>query len=428
MMKLKFGLNLNSILFIFAVVFSITVIVWLVFRMTRVTEGLTEYSAKAAYDSANAKLQQLTNVLDGIESANKIENKKYETDKTYVSIQITSQTIKVDSQKLVLDSETSRINFTAISPNIGYMKKQYDISNGALIALKEKLDIIESDHINAVDKYIQDKGKKPQEIKKQRLTVNKALIAYNQSKPPTIKLVTAADKKVFLSISPVVGTIPDGYTVTYGTPRITKKLKRTTDEKYTIDGLKNGTEYIFSVSSNFKKNKKSSPVVSVAVTPKPVLSITSLVPGDGKVTITIESPSVTSYTITSSPGNIVKSNVKSPYIFEGLTNGTPYTFAVVNDGNKSESIKSERVTPRSAVKFTINDIKKDNVTVNITNDNPNVKGYRIYNGNKTQYTTSKTYIFKGLTKDTEYTFTLSTLYKDNVVKTSLPVTIKTLSK
>jgi chitodextrinase len=67
--------------------------------------------------------------------------------------------------------------------------------------------------------------------------------------------------------------------------------------------------------------------------------------------------------------------------------------------------------------------------LNITNTNPNVKGYKISNGNKIQTTTSKTYNFKGLTKDTEYTFTVSTLYKDNVVKISPEVvTIKTLAK
>jgi Concanavalin A-like lectin/glucanases superfamily/Fibronectin type III domain len=58
--------------------------------------------------------------------------------------------------------------------------------------------------------------------------------------------------------------------------------------------------------------------------------------------------SITGYTVTSNPGNVIVSGSNSPIVVTGLTNGTPYTFTVhatnIN-GNGPESVASNSVTP-----------------------------------------------------------------------------------
>jgi Fibronectin type III domain len=57
---------------------------------------------------------------------------------------------------------------------------------------------------------------------------------------------------------------------------------------------------------------------------------------------------ITSYTVTSSPGNITATGASSPIVVSGLTNGTSYTFTVYatnSAGNGAVSVASNAVTP-----------------------------------------------------------------------------------
>lgn len=80
-------------------------------------------------------------------------------------------------------------------------------------------------------------------------------------------------------------------------------------------------------------------------------------PGDGQATIQFTAPlnaasaNIIGYTVTSVPGNITASGIKSPITVIGLTNGTSYQFKVVavnSRGIGEESVSSNAVVPISA--------------------------------------------------------------------------------
>jgi hypothetical protein len=262
-MKLKFGLNLNSILL--AIVFS--VVAWLVFKLYRVTEGLTMSDSKIAYDNANAILEQLTTDLATIETANAADSEKYRVDLDAISAQIALQTTKINSQKLIISRQTALITIMGISPNINDMKKQYNIEKRKKEQLIQTRIKLKADRIIAIEKYNTDKTAKQGEIDKQKQLVDVAQKAY-ELYPPIINSVTPGDKEIVLSISPLMGTTPMSYSVTYGTPTVTKTLTPLTiDEKYTIYGLTNGTQYTFSVTANFANGTTSNAATSRLVKP-----------------------------------------------------------------------------------------------------------------------------------------------------------------
>jgi len=266
-MKLKFGLNLNSMLL--AIVFSVVVVVfWLVFKLYRVTEGLTISDEKVLYDNANAILGQLTTDLATIETANTADSEKYRVDLNAISAQIALQITKINSQKLIIYRQTALITIMGISPNINDMKKQYNIEKRKLEQLEQTHENLKADRINAIEKYNTDKTAKQVEIDKQKQLVDVAQKAY-ELYPPIINSVTPGDKEIVLSISPLIGTTPMSYSVTYGTPTVTTKTLTplTIDEKYTIYGLTNGTQYTFSVTANFADGTTSNAVTSTSVTP-----------------------------------------------------------------------------------------------------------------------------------------------------------------
>lgn len=85
-------------------------------------------------------------------------------------------------------------------------------------------------------------------------------------------------------------------------------------------------------------------------------TITSAIPGDQRGIVSFTAPadnggsSITSYIVTSNPGNITASGSSSPITITGLTNNTPYTFTVsaVNIlGRGPESAASSSVTPQA---------------------------------------------------------------------------------
>jgi len=85
-------------------------------------------------------------------------------------------------------------------------------------------------------------------------------------------------------------------------------------------------------------------------------TITSVTSGDSQAIVSFSAPSsdggssITSYTVTSSPGNITKTTSSSPIYVTGLTNGTAYTFTVFATntiGNSATSTASGAVVPVS---------------------------------------------------------------------------------
>lgn len=92
-------------------------------------------------------------------------------------------------------------------------------------------------------------------------------------------------------------------------------------------------------------------VISVPGAPTGVTAVA----GDTEATVTFTAPAndgggtITSYTVTSAPGNITATGSDSPITVTGLTNGVEYTFTVVATNSAGDSAESE---PSNAVEPT----------------------------------------------------------------------------
>ncbi|MDD5439126.1 MAG: fibronectin type III domain-containing protein, partial [Candidatus Omnitrophica bacterium] len=139
----------------------------------------------------------------------------------------------------------------------------------------------------------------------------------------------------FTAPAPNGGTAVTGYTVTSSPGGITAAGAASL---ITITGLTLGTTYTFTVMAT------NSAGTSAASTPSSSITLPSAVPGaptgivavpgNGQASVMFTAPAsngggvITSYTVTSSPGNISAVGGASPITVPGLSNGTAYTFTV----------------------------------------------------------------------------------------------------
>lgn len=174
---------------------------------------------------------------------------------------------------------------------------------------------------------------------------------------PTGALATAGNASASVSFeppassggSPIISytatSSPGGFTGTGDTSPVT------------VTGLLNNNSYTFTVTAtnSFGTGPASGPSNAVIPTALPtaptgvtaargnaqaIVSFTPPVPSGG--------PPITSYTVTSTPGNITTTGSASPITVTGLTNGTAYTFTVAatnSQGTGAVSEPSNSVTP-----------------------------------------------------------------------------------
>jgi uncharacterized repeat protein (TIGR02543 family) len=153
-----------------------------------------------------------------------------------------------------------------------------------------------------------------------------------------------------------VTSSPGGFTCVLNAPF-------TTPLTCTVPGLTNGVAYTFTVRASNGAYISDLSAPSVAVTPKtvpgaPTLSAaTSSTTSPGSATVTITPPasnggdSITSYTITSSPGGFTCTALApdTSCLVEGLTPGVAYTFTAVArnsvPGTSAASVASNSITP-----------------------------------------------------------------------------------
>ncbi len=176
---------------------------------------------------------------------------------------------------------------------------------------------------------------------------------------PTGLAATAGDSQLSISFTPGSDggaaitnyqySTDDGATYTAFSPA-------QTSSPVVITGLTNGTTYqvrlkaVNSVGAGTASAAAAGTPVTVPGAPTSV----SASAGNTEATVTFTAPAdnggatITSYTVTSSPGGITASGSSSPITITGLTNGVAYTFTVVatnSVGNSVASSASSAVTP-----------------------------------------------------------------------------------
>ena len=240
MMKLKFGLNLNTILFILLViVFSI--IIWLVIKKTRIIEGATNQDlskAKSDLDSANTKLRTLNTEFTNIESANSSSINKYTTDIAFAISKVVSQTAIVNTLQPKFNAQSRIVYATGISPNLYDMNQKLQAAKTLLETYRINRENIRKAHAKAVATYNRTKKEKNKQITEQTRVVRNAQNTYNKFLPPIINSITAGDGNVTLSISPFAGTTPIGYVINSGG---IEQFTNEVNKPYVFEGLTNGS-------------------------------------------------------------------------------------------------------------------------------------------------------------------------------------------
>jgi|688.fasta_scaffold00172_158 hypothetical protein len=251
---------------------------------------------------------------------------------------------------------------------------------------------------------------------------------------PTIGTATVGNTQATVEFIPPVndgGSAITGYTVTSNPGNITATG---TASPITVTGLTNGTAYTFTVtatnsvgvSAASAASNSITPVIPITVAGAPTIGTATV--GNAEVTVEFTPPTnnggsaITSYTVTSNPGNITAVGTSSPIIVTGLTNGTAYTFTVTATnaiGISTASAASSSITPivpiTVAAAPTIGNVVAGNteVTVEFTpptnNGGSTITGYTVTSnpGNITATGTVSPITVTGLTNGTAYTFTVT---------------------
>jgi hypothetical protein len=168
--------------------------------------------------------------------------------------------------------------------------------------------------------------------------------------------------------------------------------------------------------------------------------------GNGQATISFTAPAnnggtdITSYTVTSSPGNITVSGASSPITVTGLTNGTSYTFTVIATNSVGDSVassSSSAVTPftipAAPTSLLLSSSTSSSVTITFTagnNGGSTITNYKYSTNNGTTYTvfspadTSSPVTISGLSSSTTYQIKLRAINAagDGAESTALTVT------
>lgn len=173
--------------------------------------------------------------------------------------------------------------------------------------------------------------------------------AHSAPGQPRNATASAGDGTATVSFDPPTsngGEDITGYTVTSNPGG---KTATGTSSPITVTGLTNGTSYTFVVTATNPVGTGSPSSSTSSVTPNRVsdppteLEATS---ENGQAIITFNAPSdnggstITSYTVTASPGGITASGSTSPITVTGLTNGTAYSFTAVANNSNGHSVAS----------------------------------------------------------------------------------------
>ena len=187
----------------------------------------------------------------------------------------------------------------------------------------------------------------------------------NQTVPgaPTIRTATRGNGQATVAFTAPAsdgGSAITSYTATSTPGNFTGTVSQAGSGSITVTGLTNGTAYTFKVKATNAIGTGSESAASNSVTPATVPGIPTIGTatfGNTQATVAFTAPAsnggstITSYTATSTPGNItgyVSQSGSGSITVTGLTNGTSYTFKVKatnSVGTGSESAASNSVIP-----------------------------------------------------------------------------------
>ena len=229
-----------------------------------------------------------------------------------------------------------------------------------------------------------------------------------------------------------------GYIITSDPPGYTEDLNPL-PRQITTSSLISGTTYTFTlVATNTKglslPSAPSNPIIPLAP-PGPPTNVVAT-PLNSAVSITWDDPvsdggsPISSYTLTSSPGNIIVLSVQKPTLFQSLINGTSYIFTVYATNQIGDSILSTPslpVTPATFPDYPLNPFAvAGNGEAQVSWIAPSSDGgspiinYTVITeppttGPQTTPDDSTTLLVTGLTNGTSYTFTV---YATNIMGNS----------
>ena len=251
-------------------------------------------------------------------------------------------------------------------------------------------------------------------------------------------VAVAGNAQSTVSFTPPVnngGSVITSYTITSNPGGITKTG---VSSPLVVTGLTNGTSYTFTVVATNAIGNSLPSAISNSVTPTTVPDVpTNIVAeaGDAQAIVSFTPPAndggsaITSYTVTSTPGNISQTSTASPITVTGLTNGTSYTFTVVATnaiGNSLPSAISNSVTPATIPDVPTNIVAEAGDAQAIVSFTPPandggsaITSYTVTStpGNISQTSTASPITVTGLTNGTAYTFTV---VATNAIGNSLP--------
>ena len=188
-------------------------------------------------------------------------------------------------------------------------------------------------------------------------TASAAVTPYTIANTPKGLMATAGYTQASVAFTPPAfngGSTITSYTVTAspGGQSVTGPVS-----PLVVIGLTAGTSYTFTTVATNVAGNSSASLASATVIPYTVPSAitTGITPtsGFGQISIAFPTPfngysTITSYTVTASPGGQTATGATSPLVVTGLTNGTNYSFSVISTnaaGNSSNSWPSYNVSP-----------------------------------------------------------------------------------
>jgi chitodextrinase len=257
-----------------------------------------------------------------------------------------------------------------------------------------------------------------------------AISAFTKINPPTIgsaSSITGTSAMIGLTAPPgaAIGTTYNAIAggTSYGTAAYP-------DLSANVFGLSPNTIYSFSLTAtNANGTSQNSSTISITTLPPPPTNLIATAISDTAMSVAFTAPSgtatITSYSVTRSPGNVTVSGTSSPIIVVGLSANTSYTFIMTAtnvQGTSNNSIASIPVTtnsvPNPPTNLAVVSTTSGSVTISFSPPIGTVSGYIASTSTGAQGTSTGSPItISGLGGPGTYTISIVSV---NISGTSVP--------